>query len=278
MARITVSNSTHESTTTSESHSKSKSESQSQSQSTTKKVLDEKLRDEILSGLLGYMTDEEIDAYAENLLRPQRDAQLEAAQQKYETDRMLGEQEIENLAAELRESIDKQRRSYAQSSADVQTAALARGMGRSSYTLDALAAEGDKMARAIRDLTQENERKNAQVRAQMAQAAQQNAQTAGRVNADYAAQLAAKVQELRESQRKEYNQNYLTAVSGSMGTSTSGQSSTQKTGTTDTTGISHTQGSSSTVTKSYGTGGGSKSSDTQVDAISGAAKSVKYRR
>lgn len=278
MARITVSNSTHESTTTSESHSKSKSESQSQSQSTTQKVLDEKLRDEILSGLLGYMTDEEIDAYAENLLRPQRDAQLEAAQQKYETDRMLGEQEIENLAAELRESIDKQRRSYAQSSADVQTAALARGMGRSSYTLDALAAEGDKMARAIRDLTQENERKNAQVRAQMAQAAQQNAQTAGRVNADYAAQLAAKVQELRESQRKEYNQNYLTAVSGSMGTSTSGQSSTQKTGTTDTTGISHTQGSSSTVTKAYGTGGGSKSSDTQVDAISGAAKSVKYRR
>lgn len=191
---------------------------------------------------------------------------------------MLGEQEIENLAAELSESIDKQRRSYAQSSADVQTAALARGMGRSSYTLDALAAEGDKMARAIRDLTRENERKNAQVRAQMAQAAQQNTQTAGRVNADYAAQLAAKVQELRESQRREYNQNYLTAVSGSMGTSTSGKSSTQGSSTTDTTGISHTQGSSSTVTKSYGTGGGSKSSDTQVDAISGAAKSVKYRR
>lgn len=278
MARITVSNSTHESTTTSESHSKSKSESQSQSESTTKKVLDEKLRDGILSGLLGYMTDEEIDAYAENLLRPQRDAQLEAAQQKYETERMLGEQEIENLAAELSESIDKQRRSYAQSSADVQTAAIARGMGRSSYTLDALAAEGDKTARAIQDLTRENERKNAQVRAQMAQAEQQNAQTAGRVNADYAAQLAAKVQELRESQRREYNQNYLTAVSGSMGTSTNGKSSTQGSSTTDTTGISHTQGSSSTVTKSYGTGGGSKSSDTQVDAISGAAKSVKYRR
>lgn len=278
MARITVSNSTHESTTTSESHSKSKSESQSQSESTTKKVLDEKLRDGILSGLLGYMTDEEIDAYAEDLLRPQRDAQLEAAQQKYETERMLGEQEIENLAAELSESIDKQRRSYAQSSADVQTAAIARGMGRSSYTLDALAAEGDKTARAIQDLTRENERKNAQVRARMAQAEQQNAQTAGRVNADYAAQLAAKVQELRESQRREYNQNYLTAVSGSMGTSTSGKSSTQGSSTTDTTGISHTQGSSSTVTKSYGTGGGSKSSDTQVDAISGAAKSVKYRR
>lgn len=278
MARITVSNSTHESTTKSESHSKSKSESQSQSQSTTKKVLDEKLRDEILSGLLGYMTDEEIDAYAENLLRPQRDAQLEAAQQKYETERLLGEQEIENLAAELGTSIDKQRRSYEQSAADVQTAALARGMGRSSYTLDALAAEGDRMARAIRELTQENERKNAHVRAKMAQAAQQNAQTAGRVNVDYAAQLAAKVQELRESQRKEYNQNYLTAVSGSMGTSTSGKSSTQGSSTTDTTGTAHSQGSSSTVTRTYGTGGGGKSSDTKVDAISGAAMSMKYRR
>ena len=100
MARITVSNSTHESTTTSESHSKSQSQSQSQSQSSTKKVLDEKLRDQILSGLMGYMTDEEIDAYAENLLRPQRDAQLEAARQKYETERLLGEQEIENLAAD----------------------------------------------------------------------------------------------------------------------------------------------------------------------------------
>lgn len=278
MARITVSNSTHESTTTSESHSKSQSQSQSQSQSSTKKVLDEKLRDQILSGLMGYMTDEEIDAYAENLLRPQRDAQLEAARQKYETERLLGEQEIENLASELRAGIEEQRRSYGQSAADVQTAALARGMGRSSYTLDTLAAEGDRMARAVRELTRENERKNAQIRAQMAQKERQRTETLGRVNADYASQLAAKVQEMRESQRKEYNQNYLTAVSGSMGTSTSGQSSTKGSSSTDTTGISHTQGSSSTVTKSYGTGGGGGKNSDQVDAISGAAKSVKYRR
>ena len=278
MARITVSNRTHESTTTSESHSKSQSQSQSKSQSATKKVLDEKLRDEILSGLMGYMTDEEIDAYAENLLRPQRDARLEAARQKYEMERLLGEQEMENLAAQLRAGIEQQKRSYAQSSADVQTAALARGMGRSSYTLDTLALEGDRLARAVQELTQENERKNTQIRAQMAQAARQNTETSGRVNTDYASQLAAKVQELRESQRKEYNQNYLTAVSGSMGTSTSGESSTKGTSSTDTTGISHTQGSSSTVTKSYGTGGGGGNNSDQVDAISGAAKSVKYRR
>lgn len=279
MARITVSDREYESTTKSQYHTQSKSESQSQSQSSTRKELDEKLRDQILSGLMGYMTQEEIDAYAQNLLRPQRDAQIEAAQQKYETDKLLGEQEIEDLAAQLSRSIEDQRRSYAKSAADVQTAALARGMGRSSYTLDALANEGDRLARVVRELTQENERSSEQVRRRMAQAAQQNAQTIGRLNTDYAAQLAAKVQELRESQRKEYNQNYLTAVSGSMGSSTSGQSSTTGSSVSDTTGITHTEGSSTTTTKSYSTGsGGSKKSATQIDAVSGAAQSIKNRR
>lgn len=278
MARITVSDTSYESTTKSEYHTQSKSESQSQSQSATKKVLDQALRDEILSGLLGYMTDEEIDAYAENLLRPQRDANREAAQQEYETAKLAGRQEMEDLAAELTRSIDEQKRGYAQSMADVQTAALARGMGRSSYTLDTLANEGDRLARAVRELTQENERKNEQIREQMAQAQMHNAQTMGRLDSDYAAQLAAKVQELKENQRREYNQNYLTAVSGSMGTSTSGQSSTKGSSTSDTTGISHTEGSSSTVTRSYSSGGSAKKSSTQVDAISGAAQSTKYRR
>lgn len=279
MARITVSDTEYQSTTNSQYHSESKSESKSQSQSTTQKVLDEKLRDKILSGLMGYMTDEEIDAYAENLLRPQRDAQLEAIAQKYETDKLLGEQEIEDLAAQLKTGIEEQRRSYDRSAADVQTAALARGMGRSSYMLDTLANEGDRFARAVREMTQEKERKSEQVRAKMAQAARHSAQSTGRLNADYAAQLAAKVQELRENQRREYNQNYLTAVSGSMGTSTSGQSSTQGSSVSDTTGVSHTEGSSSTVTKSYSTGGGSgKKSSTQIDAVSGAAQSTKYRR
>ena len=278
MARITVSESEHESTTQSQYHSESKRESQSQSQSSTHKVLDEKLRDQILSGLMGYMTDEEIDAYAENLLRPQWNAQLEAAKQKYETDRMLGEQEIQDLAAQLSRSIEDQRRSYAQSAADIQTAALARGMGRSSYMLDTLANEGDRLARAVRDLTQENERNSEQIRKQMAQAAQQNTQTIGRLNTDYAAQLAAKVQELKDSRRKEYNQNYLTAISGSMGSSTSGQSSTTGSSVSDTTGSSHTEGSSTTTTRSYSSGGSSKKSSAQVDAVSSAAQSTKYRR
>ena len=240
-------------------------------------MLDEALRDRILSGLMGTMTDEEIDAYAENLLAPQRNAGLEAAQQKYDAAKLTGEQEIESLAAELARSITEQKRSYAQSAADVQTAALSRGMGRSSYTLEALANTGDRFSRAVKELTDASEQKTAQARARMALAAQQNAATQERLNEDYARELAAKVQELKESQRKEYNQNYLAAVSGSMGSATSGTSSSQGSSVSNATGTSHTQGSSSTVTKSYSTGGGKKSSS-QVDAISSAAPSVKYRR
>ena len=270
MARITESNTEYESTTNSKYHSESTSKSESQSQSATRKVLDEALRDRILSGLMGTMTDEEIDAYAENLLAPQRNAGLEAAQQKYDAAKLTGEQEIESLAAELARSITEQKRSYAQSAADVQTAALSRGMGRSSYTLEALANTGDRFSRAVKELTDASEQKTAL-------AAQQNAATQGRLNEDYARELAAKVQELKESQRKEYNQNYLAAVSGSMGSATSGTSSSQGSSVSNATGTSHTQGSSSTVTKSYSTGGGKKSSS-QVDAISSAAPSVKYRR
>lgn len=277
MARITESHTSYKSESESKYHSASTNRSESRNQSETRKVLDEWLRDRILAGLMGTMTDEEIDAYAENLLAPQLSAELEAAQQKYDTAKLTGEQEIESLASELARSISAQKRSYAQSAADVQTASLARGMGRSSYTLDVLANTGDRLSRAVRELTDASEQKTAQARAQMALAAQQNAQTQGRLNADYAKALAAKAQELRESQRKEYNQNYLTAVSGSMGSATSGTSSTQGSATSDTTGCSQTKGSSSTVSMSYSTGGGKKKAS-EVDAISGAAPSVKYRR
>ena len=95
-----------ESQTNSESRSQSRSQTRGESQSTTKRVLDEGLLGTILSGLSGQMTDEEIAQYAENLLKPQLNAQLEASQQAYETAKLGHEQEIENLAAELTRSID----------------------------------------------------------------------------------------------------------------------------------------------------------------------------
>lgn len=278
MARKTVSTTESHSSTDSWSHSETQSQSKTQSQSATGKVLDEALRDKILAGLMGYMTDEEIDAYARNLLEPQKNAQSEAAEQIYEQAKLSGEQEIENLAAALARSVREQEKAYKQNMADVETAALSRGMGRSSYTMETLANQGRRLSEAVRELTQDNERQTAQAQARISQAAAHRTQTQARLETDYAKNLAAKVQELKDSQRKEYNQNYMSAVTGSMGSQTSGSSETKGSSVTDTVGHSETDSSSTTVTKTYGGGGGGGKSSDQVDAISGAAQSVKYRK
>ena len=81
-----------ETDTSSKSDSKSKEHSQSQSrsdsQSTTKKLLDSDLMNQILGGLVRNMTDEEINQFAENLLRPQLNAALEESRQNYETTKL----------------------------------------------------------------------------------------------------------------------------------------------------------------------------------------------
>lgn len=264
------------SSSTSKSSSTTKTQEQGRQESTTKNVLDEELLSTILGGLTGQMTQEEITAFAENLLRPQLNAGIEAAQQNYETTKLSKEQEIENLAAELAKGIEQQNRAYRQSMADVETAALARGMGRSSYTLQSLANQGDALAQAVMQLTDENTRQSAQIQQQITQAAQQNAQTQGRLNTDYAAQLAAKVQELTTQQRQEYNSNYLTAISASMGQKT--------TGTSETTGLSQTDGKSTTTSTSGNrgsSGGGSVGNDgnnvtvTEYPTGSAASKNTK---
>ena len=131
-------------------------------------------------------------------------------------------------------------------------------MGRSSYTLQTLANQGDALAKAVQQLTDESTRQSGKIQQQITQAAQQNSQTQGRLNTDFASQLAAKVQELKENQRKEWNSNYLTAISAAMGQQTTG--SQQTSGTTDTTGEQHTEGSSHSTSVTYTNrgGGGSK--------------------
>lgn len=270
-----------ETDTSSKSDSKSKEHSQSQSrsdsQSTTKKLLDSDLMNQILGGLARNMTDEEINQFAENLLRPQLNAALEESRQNYETTKLSKEQELENLAASLTRAIDEQNTAYRKSAANVETAALSRGMGRSSYTLQTLANQGDALAKAVRQLTDENTRQSGQIQQQITQAAQQNSQTQGRLNTDFASQLAAKVQELKESQRKEWNSNYLTAISAAMGQQTTG--SQQTSGTTDTTGEQHTEGSghSTSVTYTNRGGGGKKNKSGDIDAVTSAAPSAKRR-
>lgn len=270
-----------ETDTSSKSDSKSKEHSQSQSrsdsQSTTKKLLDSDLMNQILGGLVRNMTDEEINQFAENLLRPQLNAALEESQQNYETTKLSKEQELENLAASLTRAIDEQNTAYRKSAANVETAALSRGMGRSSYTLQTLANQGDALAKAVQQLTDESTRQSGQIQQQITQAAQQNSQTQGRLNTDFASQLAAKVQELKENQRKEWNSNYLTAISAAMGQQTTG--SQQTSGTTDTTGEQHTEGSSHSTSVTYTNrgGGGKKNKSGDIDAVTSAAPSAKRR-
>ena len=270
-----------ETDTSSKSDSKSKEHSESQSKSeslsTTKKLLDSDLMNQILGGLMKNMTDEELTQFADNLLRPQLNAALEESRQNYETTKLSKEQELENLAASLTRAIDEQNTAYRKSAANVETAALSRGMGRSSYTLQTLANQGDALAKAVRQLTDENTRQSGQIQKQITQAAQQNSQTQGRLNTDFASQLAAKMQELKENQRKEWNSNYLTAVSAAMGQQTTG--SQQTSGTTDTTGEQHTEGSSHSTSVTYTNrgGGGKKNKSGDIDAVTSAAPSAKRR-
>lgn len=196
----------------------------SESTSTTKQegltsgVLDAELLNQILSGLSRQMTNKEIEAYADSLLRPQLNAGLEAARHNLEATKLGLEQEKDTLAAQLAREIMEQNNAYAKSAADVQTAALARGMGRSSYTMQTLAGQGNALAEAVRQLTSENTRQTAQLQDRITQAEQQAAQTENRLNADFAANLAAKIQEIRQNQQASRDSAYMTAVSASMGT------------------------------------------------------------
>ena len=279
MAKKTTTETWNASTSDSTSQEHSQSQSTSSSESTTKKLLDGDLLNQILGGLIGNMSDDELTQFAENLLRPQLNAALEESRQNYETTKLAKEQEIENLARNLTRSIDEQNSAYRKSAANVETAALNRGMGRSSYTLQTLANQGDALAKAVRELTDENARQSGQIQDQITQAAQQNSQTQGRLNTDFASQLASKVQELKENQRKEWNSNYLTAISAAMGQQTTG--SQQTSGTSDTTGESHTDSESHSSSTTYTNRGGSRkkkaeNSDT-VDAVSGAAPTMRRR-
>ena len=236
------------------------SESASESSSVTKQeslsggVLDEKLLMTILSGLSPQMSDAQIEAYAKSLLDPELNAGIEAAQQAYDTTKLAKEQEIENLAATLARSIAEQNSAYAQNMSAIESGALARGMGRSSYTLQTLANQGKNYAAAVQQLTEDNARQQNQIQQQITQAAQQNAQTQGRLNTDYATKLAAKIQELRNDQKTSYDQNYMTAVSASMGT--------KSTNTSTTTGSENSATVSGKIEKKDNKTGGSSSGKT----------------
>ena len=212
------------------SENKEQSQSSTQQSTQTQKMLNDALVATIMSGLTGQMTSEQIAAYAKNLLDPQLKAGIEASQQQYETTKLAKEQEIENLIASTAQSIAQQEAANAKSKAGLETAALARGMGRSSYTLQTLANQDNVLAEAVRQLTTDAGRQQSQIQQQITQAAQQNAQTQGRLNTDFAAQMAAKIEELRREQTNQRNQNYMTAVSAAIGSKSDTSSTTSSSG------------------------------------------------
>ena len=235
--------------------------SETKQSSQTGKTLDDALLARILAGLSGQMTDEEISEYARLLMEPQLNAALESSQQQYETTRQAKEQEIANLEAELRRGVEQQNAAYRQNMAAVDTQALARGMGRSSYTLQTLANQGDALAKAVMELTRDAQDRSGQLQQQITLAAQQNAKTQGRLRTDYAANLAAKVQELRQTQREQYNSHYMTAVSEALGSQSKNESTTTSSedSRTDT---GRTEGPSAGVSYDDGGGSGSKKKTT----------------
>lgn len=259
------------SSTTKQSSTTSTKES-GKTQSTTSNVLDEELLSKIMGGLAGGMTDEEIYAFAEALLRPTLNAELEAADELYEGTELAKNKELEELGVQLAKDIEQQNKAYGRSMADTETAALARGMGRSSYTLQTLANHGNALAQAIQMLTEDSGRRRGQIQAEISQAAANRDRTKGRLNADYATSLGAKIQELKQNQADRYNSNYMTAVSASMGQ--------QSVGTSESTGLSQTDSTSTTTSSSGSTKKSSGSSSkkkvtSDVDVISGADPSVR---
>ena len=115
--------------------------------------------------------------------------------------------------------------------------------------MQTIAKQGEMLARAVEGLRRDADQKQTQIDNRIALAAKQQAQTTGRLNTDYAANLAAKVEELKNQQRQSYNQNYLAAVSGSMGSTSTGVQQTTGSSTTDRETNSHSKGFSQTVTK-----------------------------
>ena len=250
-----------ETVTNSSSNTQSTSQSQAQSQSTTQKVVNNDLLAQILAGLQGAgyteKTEDELRQIAENRYNPVYNAETEAAKQKQQAADMGLAQQIENLIAQSGRQIDQQNAAYDKSRAGIETGALARGMGRSSYTMSTLNSNDQARASAIDQIMQEVGRSQGQLEAQRTQASEQLAQTLGRLSTDKEKNILNVLQELADSeyQRRQaatnqQNSNWLTALEMSMGQKTTGQESSQTKG---------TQTTNSTQTSTTTSGGGGSS-------------------
>lgn len=258
--------------------SQSQSQQSQQSQSTTQAVVNRELLAQILAGLqdAGYTqkTTDELMKIAEDYYLPQYNAEIEAAQQAQAVADMSYTQQLENLQSAYGKNIDVQNAAYDKSRAALETGALARGMGRSSYTMATLSGNDQARSAALAQLADDYLQNVRQVTDEQALSAAQSAETIGRLNADKATNITNKLRELADTEYQKYitgvnqqNANYLAAVQAAMGQMTTGQS----TGTSTTNETSNTTGQSTQVTT---VGGSGSSSSGKRTSTSGAGTGI----
>lgn len=242
----------------------SQSQQSQQSQSTTQAVVNSELLAQILAGLkdAGYTqkTTDELMKIAEDYYLPQYNAEIEAAQQAQAVKDMSYTQQLENLQSAYGKNIDVQNAAYDKSRAALETGAMARGMGRSSYTMATLAGNDQARSAALAQIADDYLQNVRQVTDEQTLSAAQSAETIGRLKADKATNITNTLRELADTEYQRYmtgvnqqNANYLAAVQAAMGQMTTGQT----TGTSTTNETSDTTAQSTQVTYAGGSGSGS---------------------
>ena len=234
-----------------------------QSQSITQAVINSELLAQILEGLqdAGYTqkTTDELMKIAEDYYLPQYNAEIEAAQQAQAVKDMSYTQQLENLQSAYGKNINVQNAAYDKSRAALETGAMARGMGRSSYTMATLAGNDQARSAALAQLADDYLQNVRQVTDKQTMSSAQSAETIGRLNADKATNITNKLRELADAEYQKYitgvnqqNANYLAAVQAAMGQMTTGQ--TTETSTQVTTSGGSRSSSSGKSTGSASTG------------------------
>ena len=234
-----------------------------QSQSITQAVINSELLAQILEGLqdAGYTqkTTDELMKIAEDYYLPQYNAEIEAEKQAQAVKDMSYTQQLENLQSAYGKNIDVQNAAYDKSRAALETGALARGMGRSSYTMATLAGNDQARSAALAQLADDYLQNVRQVTDEQTLSAEQSEETIGRLNADKATNITNKLRELADAEYQKYitgvnqqNANYLAAVQAAMGQMTTGQTTETSTQVTKSGGSGSSSSGKSTNTASKG--------------------------
>ena len=233
MAKNSTVTTTTQSSSTTQGTSGSQSQGQSSSQQTTQKVIDQQLLAQLLQGLadMGYTprSEEALRQAAENRYNPLYNAEVEAAKQKQQQTDLALSQQLSELLSGISRQKETQNGAYDKARANIETGALSRGMGRSSYTTSTLSNNDIARAKALSQIDEDANRQTGQIGAQRTQLTQQLAETLGRLSTDKETNISNYLQDLydQEFQRAQAanaakNQNYLTAVDLAMGTKTNG--------------------------------------------------------